>query len=139
MKCVFVRDVDVDVTTLDEGQKSKLKFRKVRVGQNTKLVAYFPSGTEYEHANAPFFVRQGMADPADDECAEAADLSAEQRTQLQHKYRRLAAGILREDFELFDSGVIVGYEQDGSYKHGPNWAAYQEAQAAEAFPDPEEI
>lgn len=134
MKCIFVRDVDVDATTLDDSQKSKLKFKKMRVGTTNKMVAYFPTGTEYEHENAAFFVRQGMADPGDDECAQAADLTAAQRTALQHKYRRQAAGIIADDFELFDLGVITGYHPDGSYIHGPNWDSYHKAQAAEAFP-----
>jgi hypothetical protein len=62
MKCQFVLDVDMDVATLDPNQAHKLKFRPVQQGREQVKVPYFPAGTDYEHPNAAFFVRNGMAD-----------------------------------------------------------------------------
>lgn len=131
MKCVFCLDVDVDPSTLDERHTAKIKFRKALVGCERQQVPYFPAGTEYEHPNAAFFVRNGLADPGDDECRDAADLTPEQMAHVKHRYRRLKAGINEEDHELFDLGVITGYQTDGSYKHGPNWDSYYATKAEE--------
>ena len=138
MKCQFVRDVDVNPATMAESERVKVHFRVNKVGKKLKRIPYFPAGTIYEHPNADGFVLQGMADPADDECAESAGLTEAQRKDLQHKYARQAAGILQEDWELFDAGVIVGYLPDGNYKPGPNWDKYQEAKIEQEFPDDEE-
>lgn len=131
MKCQFVLDVDVDVAGLDSEQTSKLKFRWTRQGRENVRVAYFPAGTEYEHPNADFFVHNGQADPADQECIDAVGaMTPEQRELVKKRYRRLAAGITQDDLPLFDAGVILGYNGDGSYKHGPNWDAYYAANPA---------
>lgn len=126
MKCQFVIDIDMDVSTLDPDQAHKLKFRWARQGRDNVQVPYFPAGTEYEHPNADFFVRNGIADPADTECEEMVGaITAEQRVLVKKRYRRLAAGIAQEDFALFDAGVILGYNAgDGSYVPGPNWDEY---------------
>lgn len=126
MKCQFVIDVDMDASTLDPEQVHKLKFRWARQGKENVKVAYFPAGTDYEHPEADFFVRNGQADPVDQECIDAVGaMTPEQRVLVKKRYRRLAAGIAQEDFELFDAGVILGYNKsDGSYIPGPNWDEY---------------
>ena len=44
-----------------------------------------------------------------------------QYREAQHASIRLAAGIHPDDFPLYDAGVIVGYNPDGTYMPGPNW------------------
>jgi hypothetical protein len=125
MKCKFVLDVDIDTDTIQDQHVGLVRFKERKVGGKKKKVPYFPAGTEYDHPNAAFFVQQGMATPSDKECASVtSDLSPEQLAMLQKRYKRQAAGILKEDYELFDAGVITGYAPDGSYVHGPNWDAY---------------
>jgi hypothetical protein len=137
MKCQFVLDVDMNVATLDSEQAHKLKFRWARQGRENIKVGYFPAGTEYEHPDADFFVRNGQADPADQECIDAIGaITSEQRELVKKRYRRLAAGIAQEDFALFDAGVILGYNAgDGSYVPGPNWDEYHRENPAVTQPD----
>lgn len=136
MKCRFVRDVDVDVTTLPASERELLSFRPS--GKGRPPVPYFAKGVERETAAAAEHCLNGIAEPADDECAAAVGLTSEQLKVLQVKYERVAAGIHPDDFPLYDAGVIVGYNPDGSYKPGPQWDAYQKAQA-EAESDDEEV
>lgn len=140
MKCEFVVPVDIDVSVLDDAHKSMVKWRKSqsRATGKPKMEPYFPAGTVYDHPNAFHFVDVGCAIPADDECADAARaMTPEQRKKLEQNYRADAAGIHdAHDRELFFAGVIAGYEDIGNgqhaYKPGPNYAAWKEAQDAEA-------
>lgn len=63
-----------------------------------------------------------MAVPADDECAKAAGMTPEEMKVAQHHQDRVRLGIHPEDFEAFDSGIMAGYNPDGSFKPGPNYA-----------------
>lgn len=130
MKCVFVTDVDVNPKTLSTENKAKVRFRNNTVAGVASSIPYFPKGTEYEHKLAHMFVRKGCAAPADEECHAACGMTPEQLAQAQHLYKRNAAGIRPEDFKLFDDGVILGYEQNGEYIHGPCWDAYQQSRQA---------
>lgn len=135
MKCQFVFDVAVDNSTMDEESKKLIDWRPVK-RPGAKVIAmepYFPAGTVYEHADAPFFVNRGMAVPADDECTEACPgLDAAQLAKLQREFAADQEGITDpEDRELFFAGVILGYEQvDGksAYRAGPNYAKWRAAQ-----------
>lgn len=134
MKCQFVCDVSVDVSTMDDEHKAKIHFRQVRDrAGKTKMEPYFPAGTEYEHPAAVHFVERGVAIPSDDECREAcAHISSSELKRLQEEYAADAAGISdKDDRELFKAGVIEGYEQVNgktAYKPGPNWKRYRTAQ-----------
>ena len=131
MKCVFTTDMDVNPKTLSEADKAKVKFRSSTVNGEPALIPYFPAGTEYEHKRAFLFVAKGCAAPADDECRAKSGMSAEQLAKAQHLYKRNAAGIRPEDFELFDNGVITGYLPGGDYIPGPTWDAFQQSRQAE--------
>ncbi len=132
MKCVFVTSVDVNAKKLSAVDLAKVKFRTNLVGGVLSSIPYFPAGTEYEHPLAHMFVRKGSATPGDEECRTACGMTEEQLAKAQHLYKRNAAGIRPEDWELFDHGVITGYTQDGEYIHGPAWDAYQESRKAQA-------
>lgn len=136
MKCRFVVDVDVNPTNSPQMQQF-VRMRSVNEGR--REVPYWPAGTEYEVHNADFFVRQGMAEPADDECSVACGrMSKEQMAALQHAYRRQSQGIIPKDWPLFDAGYISGYERDGSYTPGPKWDEYQQQLASEADEEDDE-
>lgn len=83
---------------------------------------YWDVGAIIDHPDAWKLVRQGIAEPADDECRERAGLTAEQMLASQHAARRLNAGILPQDFRKYDNGEILGYKpEDGTYIPGPNY------------------
>ena len=72
MKCRFLDDVDVNPQTSPQMQRF-VRLRKMQaMGGRTVDIPYWPAGTEYEHPKAAFFVLQGMAEPADEECYDAA-------------------------------------------------------------------
>ena len=138
MKCKFILDVDVDVSTMPDDQKPKIKWKTTinRLTGEPRLEAYFPAGTEYEHDNAAFFVNHGMALPADAECEAAVKpMSPDQRKKVEQEYHAAVLGIAdAKDKELFFAGVIAGYErlENGqlAYLPGPNYDAWKAAQDA---------
>ena len=137
MKCKFVIDQDVNPASMPDSERAKVKFRSGKVKnlsgkQIAKVMAYFEAGTEYEHPKAWFFVINGQAVPADDECevaAKEAGLTDEDLRTMQHRYKRQHLGITEEDIPLYDAGVILGYDKKSSdgYIHGPKWDEYQAA------------
>lgn len=130
MKCVFVVNVDVDPAKLSAAAKLKVKFRINTVKGKLSSIPYFPAGTEYEHPNAAFFCQAGSAAPADDECLQACGMTEDELAAVQRLYKITAAGIEgKDDIELWDAGVIIGYRQDGSYEPGPNWEEFMKARA----------
>lgn len=79
------------------------------------------AGTILELPEAYKWVRHGVADPADEECRVAAGMSDPEIALAKMRQRRTSAGIDSEDFEAFDTGVMVGYNPDGTWKPGPNF------------------
>jgi hypothetical protein len=78
-----------------------------------------------DHADAWKLVQLGCAEPADEECDRKAGMTAEQRTAAQHASLRAERGIIPEDFVAYDSGVMTGYQPDGSWIPGPNFEDWQ--------------
>lgn len=104
--------------------------------QRRGKLLFAPAGTVIDHPDSFWIVKMGQAEPADEECAAKVEMPAEKFAELQHAARRLAAGIAKEDYALFDAGIIAGYEADGeTYKPGPNWEQYQTQQAAASTDD----
>jgi len=87
-----------------------------------------PKGTLIEHRQAALLVRMGVAEPVDDECKKAANMTPEKTAAAAKAYNRLEKGIAPEDFKAFDQGVMCGYNPDGSWIPGPN---YEEAASEE--------
>ena len=135
MKCRFVKDMDVEPSSMSDSEREKIQFREMLVytksGAVTRRLPYFPAGTVYECRNATFFVMAGDAEPADDECSLACGLTAEQIAVLQRK-RFKEEHIRVADWHLFEAGVIEGYDPDDDehdgYKPGMNWDKYWAAQ-----------
>ena len=88
------------------------------VGQRSGRI---PAGTILENPHVASLVRQGIAVPADEECAKAAGMTAEQMKVARHHQDRARLGIHPDDFEAFDAGIMVGYNPDGTFIPGPNW------------------
>ena len=140
MKCKFRYDMDVNPEALKESELPKVQFRPVnmRGKQNgiavTRRVldAYFPAGTIYECPMAWYWVVQGAAEPADEECAKASGMTPEEIEEHVRLYY-MTEHIAHEDWGLFKAGVIEGYddadELHKGYKPGPNWDKYWLAQA----------
>ena len=115
-------DVDVETSTMPAAMVPFTQKRDVKTfSGETRKIPYWPAGTVYETTNAAFFVRQGMAEPADMECSEACGMTSEQMKVAQHACQRQAKGILPKDWELFDAGYIVGYDAAGNYEPGAKW------------------
>ena len=81
-------------------------------------------GTVIDHPDAWRIVRRGMAVPEDDECRERCGMNNAQIALAQKAHERLAAGIHPDDFDAYESGAMVGYNADGSWKPGPNYDDY---------------
>lgn len=138
MKCRFVVDMEVNPATMADAERAKVKFRQRtmrrrhpitgRVEESNVMDAYFPAGTEYECQLAWKFVLNGEAEPADDECAEVCGLTADDMHKLQRS-RFKTEHIAPSDWDLYDKGVILGYDEKGpdGYAVGPAWEAYQKA------------
>lgn len=130
MKCKIIRD-DIEVApdapheVVKEQAVLKTIFRNHRHVQRL----HWKHGAVLEHPQAFWLVRQGIAIPADEECAEKAGRTADQMAAAQKAYERVSKGIHPEDFSLFDGGVILGYDAEGNYLPGPNWHLLEEAAA----------
>jgi hypothetical protein len=85
-----------------------------------------PVGHEIDNPDAFKLVQMGCAVPADAECEEAHGMTLQQLQAAQHAYVRTELGIHPDDFAAYEAGVMIGYNDDGSYKPGPN---YEEAEA----------
>ncbi len=82
---------------------------------------FAPVGTIIDDPNAYRIVLMGQAEAVDEECIEQTACSPEEMKARLHAAKRLMAGIEQSDYELFDAGVIVGYDASGNYLPGPNW------------------
>lgn len=90
-----------------------------------------PKGTIIDHHQAWILVRQGVAKPADQECADKAGVSPLQLAVKAKAYDRVAKGIHPDDYKAYNAGFMDGYNADGTWKPGPNHAEYLQQQAIE--------
>ena len=132
MKCKIIRD-DIEVSPDAPHDVVNVHAVLKTVHRNHQNVQrpFFKIGAIIEHPQAYWLVRQGMALPADEECAAKCQRSPEQMAAAQRAYERLSKAIHPEDFGLFDAGVITGYDAEGNYLPGPNFQLLEQA-AAEA-------
>ncbi len=129
MKCEFIRnDVQVSLGNVPIGHEEQYEFREVM--QNGEMVSlpFWKLGAILEHPDAWMLVQMGVARPADDGCAKRARMTPLMQIAAEKAYERVNAGIHPEDFELFDAGVILGYEPNGDYKPGPNFHLLEQMQ-----------
>lgn len=113
----------------------KYRFGKDQRG-NTVPIAYIEAGTIIEGEQAVAMCKTGQCSPADDECAAAVGMTADQIAAQQVEYKMNSIGINNDaDRELYRAGVIKGYDSNLKPIPGPNWQAYQEAKADSADED----
>jgi hypothetical protein len=118
MKCTFLYEMTLDASTAAE---SLLAQATIVTDAKGRQIPVAPIGTVFEGPNAAFFVRHGCAEPDDDECRLATKMTEEQLATTRRAYAALHACIAKEDIELFNAGVIAGYNADGSYRPGANF------------------
>lgn len=103
--------------------KAKLLFpQKIRIDVNDSSKGYElqPVGFVIDHPDAYKLVQHGSAEPDDDECRDAANMTPEQMTHARKSFKRISAGIQPEDYTAFDAGLMIGYDPKGNPIPGPN-------------------
>ena len=80
-----------------------------------------PIGTELEDPLAWVHIKNGNAEPADDE-AEPYRQDESQTAAAQFAYHRTRLGIHPDDFAEYEAGIMVGYDQSDNKIPGPNFA-----------------
>jgi hypothetical protein len=83
--------------------------------------AKVPAGHVIDHVDAWRLVRQGVAVPADDECEKAANMTPAQHAAARRAYERVSRGIAPEDYDAFDRGEMIGYDERGHWIPGPTY------------------
>jgi len=113
-----------------DDMQDRVEVRQVFRSGKLQDVTFWKTGVEFEHPSAAFFVRNGDAEPADDECREACGMTPVQIKDAQGNRERLAQGINPEDWDAYDKGYMTGYAPDGSGKWvpGPNYAEWEAEQ-----------
>jgi hypothetical protein len=131
MKAEIIRDdIEIHLPAMRPGHEDCWEYREImRNGEMTK-VPFWKKGAVIDFPDCWRLVQMGCAVPADDGCLKRANRNPDELAAAQKAYERVRLGIHPEDYELFDAGVIVGYEGNGDYKPGPNWDRYQAEQAA---------
>lgn len=127
MKCKVIRE-DLEIAPNAPANKTdgQSVVRSVmRNGQMTDVL-FWKKDAIIDHPQAFRLVQQGVALPADEECKTAARRNEEQLTASQMAYERVSRGIHPDDYTLYDAGIIAGYNDDGSYKPGPNAGQHPE-------------
>lgn len=113
MKCKLIRELRCDPS--DERPDGRL-----------------PVGTVISDPLAWVHIRNGNADPADDE-AESFRQTNEERQRSQHAFDRTSAGIQPEDFAAYDAGEMLGYDSEGEIIPGPNALPPEPSEFEEMF------
>lgn len=112
MRCKIIRN-DMEVNNPDPRQVEGQVVPR-RVQRNGKMVdrLCWKQGAVLSHPQAYRLVQQGVAIPADEECEEACQMSADGMAMAQHAFERLRAGIHHEDYAAYDAGYLSGYSVD---------------------------
>lgn len=127
MKCELVRD-DLECVSPTPDEEQTVIEEIMRNGKKVKR-RFWKRGSIIDDPKAFRLVQMGVAVPADEECKNAAGMSAVEIELAKRAAERLQKGIIPKDYDLFDRGVILGYNPDGSYKPGPNWHEMEEEEA----------
>lgn len=124
MKAQIIRD-DMEISpafvNVPELQDRIVRVNMMRDGY-MQDVAHWKNGAVIEFPDCWRLVQQGCAIPADEGCALRCRMTTEQMHKAQYAYERLIRRIDPEDFDLYDNGVMTGYDDKGDYVPGPNWA-----------------
>lgn len=113
MQCRLLRDEEYSPNTEAECQT---------LAASGKLPCR-PAGTVINHPDAAMLVRMGIAEPVDEECRLAAGMTVDQMVAAQRAQECVRRGIAPEDYEAFEAGKMVGYDENGDWIPGPNYIA----------------
>lgn len=147
MKCKLIRDdlqVSQAVMSLTqvaaEVEAGRVIYRDTMRDGRIQPIPFWVNGAVIEGPQTHWLVKFGAAIPADDACRMRAFMTDEQMQQAQYAQERTSRGISVDDFEKYDKGQIVGYNPDGSYVPGPNYAELiAELEALEEEEEDDEI
>lgn len=106
MQCRLIRNLETDAS--NEFPTGVMRAGTIR------------SSPPFKAFDIVTLVQMGCAEPADEECAKAANMTSDQMAAAQYAYERANRGIAPEDFEAYDAGLMTGYRPDGSWIPGPN-------------------
>lgn len=127
MKAALLNDEGADLNTVPENYRPKLKLKYRPDGSIASAV--YPKDTVFDGEHAAFLVSTGQARPIDEECRASCKMTPEQLASKQVSYEMDSKGIHSEkDRQLYKAGVILGYDENLEYIHGPNWAQHEAAQ-----------
>jgi len=125
-KAFFRMECGADVSAItDETQLAKLTSRLEKMRDGTERPVFFwPSGCVVEGAVAEHILACGIGLPVDDASAKEVGMTPDDFKRVQVVYDATLARIKHEDMDLFRAGAIIGYDDDGRYLRGPNWAQH---------------
>ena len=103
------------------GREDLIDFREVFRNGGMVTRPFWKHGAVIECPDAFMAVRLGWAIPADEGCALRANRNPEQQAEAQKAYERVSRGIHPDDYDLFDAGIIEGYDAKGEFIPGKNW------------------
>lgn len=140
MKFRLIRD-DIEPSypggKIPDDMLDKVCVRQVFSSGKLRDVTFWRTDVVFDHPLGYRFVQNGDAVAEDDECREAANRTPEQLAAAQHARERLARGIHPEDWPAYEAGYMIGYDPDGEWIPGPNYAEY--AAAEQAAEDEDEL
>jgi hypothetical protein len=90
MKCILIRAMRQRNPEYSDGDR--IQAQVARRPYDVPKYVDAPAGTEIENPDAWRLVRMGVAVPADEECAQVANVTPEQTAVLAAKYEKLASG-----------------------------------------------
>lgn len=82
---------------------------------------WWPVGSIIEDPRAYKLVALGVAEPADEECAQRVAMTPAQMKEAQRRQAMFSKGIQPEDYDRYESGEILGYDENGEDIPGPNY------------------
>jgi hypothetical protein len=100
--------------------KARLVYSAKASSRHDQAGEELPAGTVIDHPQAYILVRNGHAEPADDECRIKANMTPDQLAAAQRNYPAIAKGITPDDRADFFAGKMDGYNPDGTKIPGPN-------------------
>lgn len=112
-----------------------VETREVFESGRVQEITYWRTDVVFDNEYGPLMIRQGCAEPVDDECRRACNRTDAQIAAAQKAYERTVRGIHPDDFEAYEKGYMVGYNGDGSWKPGPNYAEWEAIEQAEEEED----
>jgi len=140
VKAQIIRDdIEVSPAFADQEDLQPLIVRKPMMRDGwTQQVPHWRNGAILEFPDCHYLVRQGVAIPADEKCAQRARRTPEQMKKAQYAYERLVRRIDVDDFDIYDAGVITGYDEKGDYIPGPNYSRLHEFRPVNGTDDDDE-